>query len=271
MFFNSIKAVIKESDVNKKISLFYDIYNKRYEFEDKTFHSKSEPEIFEKPSYANFCTIVKPSKVPRRRGFETPEKKAVFLHAIVHIEYSAIDLALDACYRFRNLPKEFYLDWLEVADDEVRHFNMLNNLLENLGYKYGDYPVHDTLFLAGKKTQELISRMAVVPRWYEANGLDANDKIIKKLSHYKNDTFIKKIIDSLRIILKEEIPHVQKGDKWFKWACEKEGLEPLETYFKVVNEFIKNWKKTDLNIAARLKAGFTCDELKMMSNKQIDC
>jgi uncharacterized ferritin-like protein (DUF455 family) len=230
--------------------------------------SDKKPKFFEKPSFSKICKIIPPSKVPRRRGFETDEKKAVLLHAIVHIEYSAIDLALDACYRFRNMPIEFYIDWLEVAEDEIRHFKLINNLLEKTGYRYGDFPVHASLFEASQKTQDLLSRMAIIPRWYEANGLDANEKIINKLKKYK-DPFAKEVIEALKIILKEEIPHVTKGDKWFKWACSKENLEPIQTYFQIVNNFFKDWKKKDLNVAARLKAGFSCQELNILSGEKV--
>ncbi|WP_024789268.1 ferritin-like domain-containing protein [Lebetimonas sp. JH292] len=230
--------------------------------------SKEKPKFFEKPSYANFCKIVPPANVPRRKGFKTDEKKAVLLHALIHIEYSAIDLALDACYRFRNMPEGFYIDWLEVAADEIKHFKLINNLLEKTGHKYGDFPVHNSLFEASQKTQDLLSRMAIIPRWYEANGLDANEKIISRLQKYK-DPFAQEVIAVLKIILKEEIPHVSKGDKWFKWICEKENLEPIETYFNIVDNFFKDWKKKDLNVAARLKAGFSCDELNILSGEKV--
>jgi len=262
-FYKNLEKLIQCSDIDKKFEMFYKLWKNK---ENLNFISNEKPKIFEKPSYADFCEIVHPARVPRRRGFETPEKKAVLLHAIVHIEYSAIDLALDACYRFRNLPKEFYLDWLEVAEDEIRHYKAINTLLEKTGYKYGDFPVHSSLFEASQKTQDLLSRMAIIPRWYEAGGLDANEKIIKKLQK-TNDPFAKDVIDALLVILKEEIPHVQKGDKWFKWECSRQNLEPVETYFNIVDKFFKDWKKKDLNVAARLKAGFTCRELKILNEK----
>ena len=267
MFYEKLEEIILTSNPQKKFELFYDFYKN---VENYDFTSDKKPKVFEKPSYAEFCEIVPPAKVPRRRGFETPEKRAVMLHAIVHIEYSAIDLALDACYRFRNLPKEYYLDWLEVAEDEIRHFKMMNALLEKTGYKYGDFPVHNSLFEASMKTLDLLSRMAIIPRWYEANGLDANEKIIKKLSKISMP-FAKETIEALNVILEEEIPHVSKGDKWFKWECTRQNLDPLETYFKIVDEFFKDWKKKDINVAARLKAGFTCDELKILSKKEVNC
>ncbi len=265
--FELLEKIISCDKIPQKFEMFYEIYNDVDKF---NFRSDKDPKFFKTPSYASFCEIVHPSRVPRRRGFETPEKKAALLHAIVHIEYSAIDLALDAAYRFRNLPKEYYLDWLEVAEDEIRHFKMINSLLEKTGYKYGDFPVHNSLFEASQKTQDLLSRMAIVPRWYEANGLDANEKIIKKLQKSK-DPFAKDVIEALYIILKEEIPHVQKGDKWFKYECKRQNLNPIDTYFKIVDNFFKDWKKKDLNVAARLKAGFSCDELKILSKQKIEC
>jgi uncharacterized ferritin-like protein (DUF455 family) len=267
MFFEKLEEIIQTSNINEKFKKFNEIYNNLDKF---NFQSSKKPKIFKAPSYQDFCKIVHPARVPRRRGFDTLEKKAVLLHAIVHIEYSAIDLALDACYRFRNLPKEFYIDWMEVAEDEIRHFKLINSLLEKTGYKYGDFPVHNSLFEASVKTQDLLSRMAIIPRWYEANGLDANEKIINKLSKNK-DPFAKEVIEALKIILKEEIPHVSKGDKWFKWECSRKNLEPIKTYFEIVDNFFKDWKKKDLNVAARLKAGFSCDELKILSQKEINC
>ncbi|WP_457564165.1 ferritin-like domain-containing protein [Caminibacter sp.] len=267
MFYEMLEKIITCDNIPQKFEMFYDLYKKIDEFD---FLSDEKPKIFEKPSFSSFCKIVPPAKVPRRRGFETPEKKAVLLHAIVHIEYSAIDLALDACYRFRNLPREYYLDWMEVAEDEIRHFKMMNALLEKTGYKYGDFEVHNSLFEASQKTQDLLSRMAVIPRWYEANGLDANEKIIKKLSRIKKP-FAKEVIDALKIILEEEIPHVSKGDKWFKWECKQKGLEPVETYFKIIDDFFKDWKKKDINVVARLKAGFSCREINLLSKEKIEC
>ena len=266
-FFDTLEKIIICDNISQKFKMFDDLYQNLNKF---NFKSEKKLKFFDKPSYASFCKIVPPAKVPRRRGFDSNEKKAVLLHAIVHIEYSAIDLALDACYRFRNLPKEYYLDWLEVADDEIRHFKMINNLLEKTGYKYGDFPVHNSLFEASQKTNDLLSRMAIIPRWYEANGLDANEKIIKKLKHY-NDPFVNEVIKALQIILKEEIPHVQKGDKWFKWECERKNLDPIESYFKIIDNFFKDWKKKDINVKARLKAGFSCQELQILSKNNINC
>jgi uncharacterized ferritin-like protein (DUF455 family) len=223
-----------------------------------------------KPSYAGFLNIVLPKNVKIRKRFDTTLGKANLLHTVCHIEYSAIDLALDAAYRFNHLPLSYYQDWLEVAADEIRHFKMCESLLNELGYSYGDFEVHTNLFEAMKKTQTFIERMAIVPRYLEANGLDQNPKIMEKLKS-NPDAMNQKILKALETILEEEITHVQKGDKWFKYACKEQNCEPQTTYLQLLEQFYpgSTHKKLELNFQARKKAGFSCDELKRLANSEI--
>ncbi len=268
-FFDMIEDILFAQSYHKKIELFKSFYIE-YKHSNPTFVTLKKPKNFDKPSYHKMCTIVPPQKVPKRGAFTTKEGRGALLHAICHIEYSAIDLALDAAYRFRGLPKSFYDDWLEVANDEVRHFLMLKELLNELGYDYGDFEVHNALFEAMQRTQTLLERMAIVPRYLEANGLDATPQIVKKLQNYKNNPTIQKIINALHTILDEEIEHVKKGDHWFKWACKKEKVDE-SIYFDIVSKYYPNalLKKRDINKEARLKAGFVCKELEKISRKDI--
>jgi uncharacterized ferritin-like protein (DUF455 family) len=222
------------------------------------------------PTYQNLTTVVRPDALKKRSALHTLEGKANFLHAITHIEFAAIDLALDAAYRFRHLPLQYYIDWLEVADDEVRHFLMLETILNEMGYYYGDFPVHSGLFEAAERSLTLLDRMAVVPRYLEANGLDANPKMIQKMQNVKGP-FSQEIVQALNIILEEEIIHVQKGDTWFSYACEKENVSK-EIYFEAIERIIPGSSKAkpNLNIEARKAAGFSCKELKTF-NKNISC
>lgn len=235
------------------------------------FGEEMPPKIFDKPAYASFCKIVSPFAVQKRTNLATNEGKAVFLHAIAHIEYSAIDLALDAAYRFRGLPEEFYYDWIEVADDEVRHFRMLESLLARVGHAYGDFPVHNSLFEASCKSLTLIARMAAVPRYLEAGGLDANPKMMQRLERV-GDTLSGEIITALEVILEEEIDHVKKGDRWFKYACEAEGKDE-SVYFELIEEVLpgSSKEKTFINAPARMAAGFSCSELKRLSQDKEIC
>jgi uncharacterized ferritin-like protein (DUF455 family) len=263
-FFTNIKKSLIAPTPHEKTILFKTVYqnflNHKY-----AFTPTNETEIFDAPSYASFCNIVDQRKVPKRKNLEYDEGQIILLHAIAHIEYSAIDLALDACYRFQDMPKQFYFDWMKVADDEIRHFHMLNDLLETYNVKYGDLDVHQNLFDGCMVTQELIPRMALVPRYMEANGLDANAMMINKLKQIPNT---QSIIDLLEIILEEEVDHVKKGDTWYKYACNQKENFSCD-YFQIVNNIYPNSFKTNknINVEARKKAGFSDEEINILLNK----
>lgn len=268
LFFYEIFELLIISNSKDKISKFNVFYNKFLK-NNVIFEDNNEIKTIEKPSYSDFCTIVLPKNQNKRKYLDTIDGKKQLLHTIAHIEYSAIDLALDACYRFRNMPKSYYEDWLEVANDEVRHFLMLETLMDEVGVKYGDYPVHTNLFEAMKKTPILLERMAVVPRFLEANGLEQNPKIMEKLKSNQDD-FNLKIIRALEVILEEEIDHVRKGDRWYKYECDKLGLDYQETYLNILEKYYpkSTQNSKELNFEARKKAGFSCDELKKLSKKE---
>jgi len=270
LFFSEIYSILITTSADEKLKKFNLFYN---DFKDNniSFDNHSDVQTLMTPSYIEFCSIVLPKEQKKRKYLDTIEGKKHLLHTITHIEYSAIDLALDACYRFRNMPLEFYQDWLEVADDEVRHFTMLRGLMDELGVKYGDFGVHTNLFEAMQKTPVLLERMAIVPRYLEANGLEQNPKIMEKL-HSNPDEFNQKIIKALEVILDEEIDHVRKGDRWFKFECDRLGLDYQKTYFEILEKHYpgSTQKEQNLNFQARKEAGFSCDELKTLS-KKTDC
>ncbi len=226
--------------------------------------------LFASPSYANKCTIVLPKDLPHRKDFESNEGLATLVHSIAHIEFSAIDLALDAVYRYPQMPMTYKKDWLEVASDEIRHFQMLEGLLNELGFRHGDFPVHSGLFDAANNTaHNVLDRMAIVPRYFEASGLDVSPQIIKKLKNKRKIPAVAKLIEMLNIIYEEEIDHVLKGDKWFKYLCSCEGKSE-DVYFEILAEYdLLNKHRPHVNVEARKEAGFTCREIKKLGAK--DC
>jgi len=268
-FYKELELILQAKEPQEKFRLFEDFYEK-FQAGECYFEEDFTPKKFDTPSYAQICTTVPPQKVPKRSNLTSKEGQINLLHAVVHIEYSAIDLALDAAYRFQNLPREYYVDWLEVAADEIRHFTMLESLLRELGSCYGAVTVHDALFEASQKTQTLLERMAVVPRYLEANGLDATPMILKKLKKLPKNAMIEKIMQNLEIILEEEVDHVKKGDVWFKYACERENVDE-NIYFEIIAKYYPRGflRPNDLNIEARKEAGFSCSELKVMAKREI--
>lgn len=268
-FYKELELILEAPNPRVKIELFENFYT-RYKTTSVSFEKSYKVKEFAQPSYAKICRIIAPQNVPKRKNLTTVDGEINLLHAIAHIEYSAIDLALDGAYRFHGLPKEYYDDWLSVADDEIRHFVMLESLLQELGAEYGDIEVHNALFEASQKTQTLLERMAVVPRYLEANGLDATPLIVSKLEKLPSNEMIEKIIKALKIILHEEIDHVQKGDVWFRFACKEEGVSN-EVYFDIINRYYPQGflRAKNLNTEARKEAGFSCKELNFMAKREV--
>ncbi len=188
----------------------------------------------------------------------TTEGRAALLHALAHIEFNAINLALDAIWRYPNLPVEFYRDWLQVAREEALHFQLLNEHLRSLGYHYGDFDAHDGLWNMAEKTRhDLLARLALVPRTLEARGLDAAPPLRNKLAQ-AGDQAAAEILD---IILRDEIGHVAIGNRWYRWACEQQNVNPVEHYAVLAEKHDAPRLKGPFNLEARRAAGFAEDEL----------
>ena len=168
-----------------------------------------------------------------RRGMQSQEGRAVLLHALAHIEFNAINLALDAVWRFAGMPDTFYADWLKVAAEEAHHFSLLTARLAAFGHAYGDFPAHDGLWDMCERTRgDVLARMALVPRTLEARGLDASPPIRARLQQ-AGDHESAAILD---VILHDEIGHVLIGNRWFRYLCEQAALDPHATYVRLADE-----------------------------------
>ena len=197
----------------------------------------------------------------RQRSPFTPEGRAALVHSICHIEFNAINLALDAAWRFDGMPREFHLDWVRVAAEEAYHFGLLREHLASLGYAYGDFPAHDNLWAMCERTNgDIIARMALVPRTLEARGLDASPLIQERLRKVGTAPAMR-AVEILDIILRDEIGHVAIGNRWYRWLCEREGLDPIAHYDVLATKYDAPRLHPPFNDLARRDAGFTEDEL----------
>ena len=213
--------------------------------------------------------LTAPAGVPHRSPF-TLEGRAALIHAICHIEFNAINLALDAVWRFAAMPDDFYRDWLRVAFEEAQHFTLLHDHLQTMGHHYGDFPAHDGLWEMCEKTKDdIVARMALVPRTLEARGLDATPLIQARLRKVgapdargrcqAPDALV--ACDLLDIILRDEIGHVAIGNHWYRWLCGRAGLDPVAHYEVLVERHRAPRLRPPFNEAARRQAGFSQQEL----------
>jgi uncharacterized ferritin-like protein (DUF455 family) len=210
-----------------------------------------------------------PTLVPhteiRHRSMKTIEGRAALVHALAHIEFNAINLALDICWRFADMPDEFYRQWIGVAREEAYHFELLRDHLQSLGYRYGDFPAHNALWEMAEKTRhDLLARIALVPRTLEARGLDASPAVKAKLVG-AGDHAAGKILD---IILHDEIGHVAVGNHWYRVLCSERGLEPIATYAALAEQYGAPHLRGPFNYAARRAAGFVEAEMQALEHAQ---
>jgi uncharacterized ferritin-like protein (DUF455 family) len=206
--------------------------------------------------------LVSPFEVERRKVF-TPAGRATLVHALTHIEFNAINLALDAVYRFRGLPREFYSDWLKVAHEEAQHFALLRDHLRILGFEYGDFTAHNGLWeMALKTAHDPLVRLALVPRVLEARGLDANPALVNKFKSGGDQ----RMVEILEIILRDEIGHVAIGNRWYAYLCERRGIDPIATFRTLLQEHAAPRIRPPFHLPARRAAGFSEAELALLQD-----
>ena len=212
--------------------------------------------------------LVHPAKVPRRSP-QSLEGRAALLHAIAHIEFNAINLALDAVWRFDGMPDAYYREWALVAREEAYHFGLLRGHLQSLQtcadgspqWDYGDFDAHDGLWAMCQRTQhDIVARMALVPRTLEARGLDASPALQGKLRQVGTPDALR-AVEILEIILRDEVGHVAIGNRWFHWLCQRDGLDPVAHYALLCESHRVARLKPPFNLSARAQAGFTPSEL----------
>jgi uncharacterized ferritin-like protein (DUF455 family) len=193
----------------------------------------------------------------------TPEGRAALIHALAHIEFNAINLALDAVWRFAGMPRDFYEDWLLVADEEAYHFSLLADHLKTLGHDYGDFTAHNALWDMAESTKDdVLARIALVPRTLEARGLDAAPPVRAKLAQ-AGDQAAAEILD---IIMRDEVGHVLIGNRWFNWLCEQRQLDPVTTFAALCQRHRAPPLRGPFNLEARRAAGFSEEEMLMFSD-----
>lgn len=205
---------------------------------------------------------VKPGLVPPRelvhRRLGSKEGRAALMHSIAHIEFNAINLALDAIYRFQAMPVEYYRDWLGVAGEEAYHFQLIREHLDQMGYEYGSFSAHNGLWLTTYETDhDVLVRMAMVPRTLEARGLDVTPGMIKKLRAIGDH----RGVEILKILLRDEIGHVAVGTHWYRYLCAQRGLNPFDEFQRILTCYFHGDIRGPFNYEARIEAGFSEDEI----------
>ena len=248
---------LASTDLNKKLNQVKVIYES-FKSHQMTIDSKVDIQHTYHLPGAPLTPQIVPPRLVEKRSTSTEQGKLIFVHALAHIEFSAINLALDIIWRFKDLPDQFYSDWLQIAYEEHLHFNLLNDYLKKFDLSYGSFNAHNSLWeMADRTRHDLIHRLALIPRTMEARGLDVTPPIIEKFKQQKDN----EIAAILQTIYEEEIHHVSIGNIWYRWACKAQKLAPHETYKNLLKTYDIELNYEKLNKEARYKAGFLKEEL----------
>lgn len=254
--FQAAHACLMERDVEQKIVLG-NRAQQAWLAGQLTTDSQEPAHTISVPGRPSRPELVAPRDLPRR-GMTTGEGRAALIHSLCHIEFNAINLAWDAVYRFRQMPPDFYTDWISVGIEEAYHFSLLRDHLRQMGYDYGDFPGHNGLWEMALKTDfDPMVRMALVPRVLEARGLDVTPGIMAKLSEAGDE----QAVAILRIIHRDEVGHVEIGSRWFNQQCRARGLPAFETFGQLISQYMKGRLKGPFDREARRLAGFSEAEL----------
>jgi len=257
--FSAARLCLDASEPEEKLRLTQE-YARAWRDNQLSLETNLAPKPIDQPGHPVKPELVAPGDVPRR-GLGTEEGRAALLHAVTHIEFNAINLAWDAVYRFRGLPRQFYADWVRVADEEAYHFQLLRQRLNDMDYDYGDFPAHNGLWdMAVKTAFDPMVRMALVPRVLEARGLDVTPGIMKRLHHAGDAASVA----VLEIILRDEVGHVEIGSRWFKYFCDQRGVNMEQTFLDLIGQYFAGQLRGPFHYDARIKAGFSEAELRAL-------
>ena len=252
---------LQRADIEEKLSLTHHAWQ-LYQDGELELCSRHSPAAIEMTQFPDKPVLCSPKAMPRRT-FATEAGIIAAFHSTAHIEFIAIYLAWDILYRFRDMPDQFYIDWLRVADEEAQHFTLIRNYLKNKGVDYGDLPAHQGLWERAEQTaDDLLDRLALVPRGMEARGLDVTPGMIEKCKGI-GDSLAEQIFTR---ILNDEVGHVELGSYWFKFVCKQRGYQAEEKYRELIIKFLNGKPKGPFNRDMRINAGFSESELKWLEN-----
>ena len=259
------EACLHDPDIEQKLMLTHQA-QKLLTQGELSLASEQPPLAISSVQFPGTPILLSTREMPKRK-LGSPDGIKAFFHAIAHVEFMAIYLAWDMLYRFRGMPDQFYHDWLRVADEEAQHFELIRTHLKVMNLAYGDLPAHNGLWDHATDTaDDLLARLAMIPRCMEARGLDVTPAIIAKFKHINDEASV----TLLTRILTDEVGHVERGSYWFKFVCEQQGLEPEAQYQRLIKKYYQGGKpKGPFNREMRIIAGFSDAELDWLENTSL--
>lgn len=220
-----------------------------------------KPAVFQIPLEASRDICVLPLKShPPKVGFSRVEGQARLLHDLANIELQAMELCLRTLVEFPHASLAFQEGLARLTVEEASHLELCLNRLNDLGYKWGDWPIHTALWDAVSVQDSLLDRIFIVHRYLEGSGLDAGEIFTKKLSGVLDS----RIESTVRKITEDEIEHVYFGSVWYNKICLENEVSPENDLVWRCRKLRKRLPKRVEKISHRLRlqSGFTPFEIE---------
>ena len=256
----TIRGIVAEADVEAKLAAAA-----KLAASSELVHAgrdSGDGPVRDRPARPAEWTILPAMQVPERPDLRDPRGRRILVHAVAHIEISAIELALLSVADFPGQPREYYADMLRVAGEEVEHARMLIERLRALGGELGEEPVHLGLWETAQEYPGLVERLAVVPRILEAKGLDVSGKLRRKLRGAGDESSAV----ALDRVYFDEIGHVTLGTHWYREVCSRHGLDPEAHFVELAARFRSN-RPIPFDREGRIQAGFTEREMEAIAGR----
>jgi uncharacterized ferritin-like protein (DUF455 family) len=208
--------------------------------------------------------LLPPGRMPRRKKAGSERNRIALWHSLAHIEFVAIDLALDMAGRFgAEMGEAVVTDFLAVAADEAMHFALIERRLWSMGSRYGALPAHDGLWRAAEETaHDVAARLAIVPMVLEARGLDVTPATLERVRAQGDESGAR----ILERILKDEIRHVAVGASHFNECARNRGADAENYWISLVRKHFRGGLKAPFNDSARQAAGLSLRACAMLAS-----
>jgi uncharacterized ferritin-like protein (DUF455 family) len=218
---------------------------------------------------ARDITVLPPQAHPDKQGLAQSCGQARLLHDLANIELQAMELALRTLSEFQSADEKFREDLKALVQSEAKHLALCIEGIQNLGFQWGDWPIHTVLWDAVSQDDSLLDRIFIVHRYLEGGGLDAGEILLKRLNGVAHSC----VHPVVNTIVHEEIDHVKFGSDWYNYFCLQDGLDPLidfKSRFEKLKPILpKRIEKTSYSF--RKKAGFTETELQLIDQFKDSC
>lgn len=206
--------------------------------------------------------VLQPGELPKKDGISKKSGQARLLHDLASIELQAMELGLRSLLEYPEAPREFREELAGIVLSENRHLQLCLRGIQDLGFQWGDWPVHTGLWQSVDVSDSLLDRILIVHRYLEGSGLDAGETFQRRLGGV-DEKILSPIVN---LIFTEEIEHVYFGSKWYREVCALEKIDPNQDFVSRMNSIKHKVPKRIEPVAreARLKAGFTEEEIRYL-------